>query len=112
MYKLIKFRDDAKWGIISLNTETREVHESPPAVRFIRQESIPYREGGSTLSAIVSDVPADTILRVMDGGVNYVFLHLSVMWRIVAIKKLYPRILKIDAVSVASIEDLIELLPH
>lgn len=109
MYKPIKFSDDAKWSIISLTAETREV---PGVGRFIKQESVPFREGGSTLSAVISDVPADTILRVIDGGSHYVFLRLNAMWRVVAVTKLYPSVLKIDAVSVASIEDLIEFLPQ
>ena len=90
----------AGWGSVTITRETRKVLSSTP---YIRHELVPFKQGGAELCARVQ-VACDSV------NLDELFFAHGILWRIIGFKDT-PTDLVIRGQSVASLSDLIELIP-
>jgi hypothetical protein len=91
------------WSGININRSIREISPLSSTRReFIEHEAVPAREGGLTFSG--KTLPNRNV------ELDQMFFACQVLWRITGLRAC-STYLEIHAVSVASLPDLIELLP-
>jgi hypothetical protein len=92
------------WSDININRSIREIPALNPTClkEFIEHEAVPAREGGLTFSG--KTLPNRNV------ELDQMFFACQVLWRIAGLRAC-STYLEIHSVSVASLPDLIELLP-
>jgi hypothetical protein len=92
------------WSETTVNRAIREIPTLSPTYRkeFIKHEAVPAREGGFTLTG--------KTLRDCSVELGQMFFVCQLLWRITGCRAC-PAYLEIHAISVASLSDLLELLP-
>jgi hypothetical protein len=92
------------WSDININRSIREISPLSPRHRkeFIEHEAVPAREGGLTFSG--KTLPDRNV------ELDQMFFACQVLWRITGFRA-HPAYLEIHSASVASLSDLIKLLP-
>jgi hypothetical protein len=92
------------WSETTVNRAIREIPTLSPTClkEFIEHEAVPAREGGFTFTG--------KTLRDCNVELGEMFFACQVLWRITGFRT-YPAYLEIHATSVASLSDLLELLP-
>jgi hypothetical protein len=85
---------------------SRETYEYPATTRsgFTSAEAMPFRTGGAEFSG---EVPAEN----NHAKLNEVFFLHGIVWKIIVVDTRKSGMLRIVAKSVASLQDLIELIP-
>jgi hypothetical protein len=92
------------WSDTNINCAVREIPTLSPTYRkvFIEHENVPAREGGFTFTG--KTLPDCNV------ELDQMFFACQVLWRITGCRTC-PAYLEIHATSVASLSDLLELLP-
>jgi hypothetical protein len=90
----------AGWGDVTITRETKEVYS---VTSCARHELVPFKQGGAELCARVQ-VACDSV------NLDELFFAHGILWRIIYVGHT-PTHLEIRGQSVASLSDLIELIP-
>jgi len=92
------------WSDININHALREIPALNPTCleEFIEHEAVPARQGGLTFAG--KTLPDYSV------ELDQMFFAYQVLWRITGYRTC-PAYLEIHAISVASLSDLLELLP-
>jgi hypothetical protein len=92
------------WSDININYALREIPALNPTCleEFIEHEAVPARQGGLTFAG--KTLPDYSV------ELDQMFFAYQVLWRITGYRTC-PAYLEIHAISVASLSDLLELLP-
>jgi hypothetical protein len=89
-----------RWGDVTITRETKEVYS---VTSCARHELVPFKQGGAELCARVQ-VACDSV------DLDELFFAHGILWRITGFKDT-PTGLVILGKSVASLSDLIQLIP-
>jgi hypothetical protein len=87
------------WGDVTITRETREV---PSGTLCVKHELVPFKQGGARLQAKVQCA--------CDVNLGELFFACNILWRIIGFAHT-PTCLEVYGQSVASLSDLIELIP-